>query len=133
MSETNNDPTTQPNSLPADSPADQERPPRAEPQEWIGVSASYQGPIPPEMLRGYNEVVPGAADRIVEMWVGETTHRRRSETRNQWFGFILSVMAIGLSSILVYAGLGYPAALIGFVGLGPVAVALSALRRGGRQ
>jgi uncharacterized membrane protein len=133
VSETNNDPTAQPNLLPSDSPAEQEGPQQAGSQEWIAVSASYRGPITPDMLRGYNEVVPGAADRILGMWEAEGPHRRRSETRSQWFGFILSGMAIVLSSILVYAGLGYPAALIGFVGLGPVALALSTLRRGGRQ
>jgi uncharacterized membrane protein len=133
VSETNNDPTAQPDLLPADSPAEQERSQRAEPQEWIGVSASYRGPIPPDMLRGYNDVVDGAADRILRLWESEAAHRRRTESRSQWFGFILSGMAILLASALVYAGLGYPAAIIGLVGLGPVGLALSSLRRGRRQ
>jgi uncharacterized membrane protein len=39
-------------------------------------STSFSGPIPPpEMLKGHNEVLPGAADRILKMAENQNKHR----------------------------------------------------------
>ena len=38
------------------------------------------GPIPhPDILRGYEEILPGSADRILSMAEGETKHRHEME------------------------------------------------------
>jgi len=43
-------------------------------------SMPYQGPItPPELLRQYDEIVPGAADRILEMAEEQSKHRQSCE------------------------------------------------------
>ena len=40
----------------------------------------YRGPIPPpELLRGYDEVLPGAANRIIEMTENQQSHRMELE------------------------------------------------------
>lgn len=40
----------------------------------------YQGPIPhPEVLRGFNELVPGSAERLISLAENESTHRRSME------------------------------------------------------
>ncbi len=70
------------------------------------TSVSFQGPLPlPQILEGYNKIVPGAAERILVMAEGETKHRRSIEERvvkhnvllaqmGQVFAFLLG--AIGL-------------------------------------
>jgi uncharacterized membrane protein len=50
--------------------------------ETIAVSrrTSFQGPLPPPaLLREYNQVMPGLAERIVGMAEAEGTHRRKVE------------------------------------------------------
>ncbi|WP_175201656.1 DUF2335 domain-containing protein [Achromobacter insolitus] len=42
---------------------------------------AYEGPIPPPaLLEHYNEIVPGAAERIIAMAESETAHRRQMES-----------------------------------------------------
>lgn len=51
-------------------------------QRSLIMSASFQGPIPPpETLRGFDEVIPGLAERIVGWVEEETAHRRDLEKR----------------------------------------------------
>ncbi len=85
--------------------------PQAAPgQQSLTISASqYAGPIPPpQMLAGYEEIVPGAADRILKMAESQASHRQAlehhvitSDARRAWAG-----LAVGgtLSLVLILAG-----------------------------
>jgi hypothetical protein len=46
------------------------------------VAAYYKGPLPPpSMLQGYENVLPGCADRIVTLMEQQSAHRRELEKR----------------------------------------------------
>ena len=71
------------------------------------VSASWKGPLPPpEVLRSFEEIVPGAAGRILDMAERQSDHRIQMEktaivgdSRRSYLGlaaaFILSSAIIG--------------------------------------
>lgn len=71
----------------------------------------HVGPIPsPEVMFGYEKVIPGAANRILEMAERQSAHRIELEkiaipsqlkesARGQMYGFILAIM-------LILAGVG---------------------------
>ena len=49
-------------------------------EEHAIVKTEYQGPLPlPEQLTGYEQVCPGAADRIIKMAEEQAAHRRYLE------------------------------------------------------
>ena len=90
-------------------------------EEFVAVSAAvqyFQGPLPPpEVLKGYEEALPGTAERIVTMAEDEACHRRemqrfklgsdaKLEARGQTFGFWLA--AIPLAGGMVLIGLDKP-------------------------
>jgi len=93
------------------------------------VSAMYSGPIPPASeLQGYEQIVPGAADRIIALAEGEAEHRRKQEERmvssscgdsrlGLWLGFFMGLAALGTSAIIArydaYAGSAIAFASIG--------------------
>ena len=72
----------------------------------------FSGPIPPASeLKAYEEVIEGAADRIIKMAEDEAEHRRKQETRvvesscgdsrrGLWFGFIIGLAALSVSGIM---------------------------------
>jgi uncharacterized membrane protein len=79
------------------------------------VTMSYEGILPPpSMLRAYNDVVPGAADRIISMAERQSAHRQSlekavvdgnlaSEQRGQTYGLIIGlVVAIGSFILVAY-------------------------------
>jgi len=46
-------------------------------EELAEVRATFVGPIPPpDILQGYDNILPGLADRIVSMAEAEGNHRR---------------------------------------------------------
>jgi len=46
------------------------------------VEMAFQGPIPPpQVLKGYDQLIPGAADRILTMAENQSAHRRQMETK----------------------------------------------------
>jgi uncharacterized membrane protein len=48
------------------------------------ISSSFSGPLPhPEVLRGYESVQPGAAERIIKMAENEAIHRHSLERNGQ--------------------------------------------------
>ncbi len=72
------------------------------------VSQEYfSGPIPPpSVMRQYEEILPGSAERILKMAENQSSHRismeskiiprqQRESTLGQIFGFILSLLLIG--------------------------------------
>ncbi|HQK41836.1 MAG TPA: DUF2335 domain-containing protein [bacterium] len=78
----------------------------------IGKASSFSGPIPPpELLKGYNEVVKDGAERIVVMAEKQSNHRMQLEDHaikeelkqsrlGQVFGFILGIVGLVLAAIL---------------------------------
>lgn len=81
-------------------------------------SVSYSGPLPtPEYFQGYENVVPGSAERILRMAETQSEHRKRQESkvidgqleqnsRGQIFAFILSLVCLGIA--IYFATLGHP-------------------------
>jgi uncharacterized membrane protein len=80
------------------------------------ASAAFAGPLPPpEVLKGYEEVLPGSADRILKMAEGQSSHRQALETvavngghRRSWWGlwlgFASTLVVMGLGAGMVFAG-----------------------------
>ena len=85
----------------------------------LAMRAEYAGPLPPpEMLKKYEECLPGTADRILQRFVSEGDHRRdlerraleaeiedakaeRSDARRgQLFGFIVAVLGLIVSALV---------------------------------
>lgn len=94
----------------------------AEPEERIAIISRvisqirYEGPLPPSfMLKEYEDVLPGAADRILRMAEQQASHRQSiektvisSKSKAEILGVIFAGL-IGLSAIvggfaLVYIG-----------------------------
>ncbi len=80
-------------------------------REFIQLDARFErtsGPIPPPgMLRGYEDVLPGSADRILSM--AEFAQKRRAsyENRGMIFAFVLSLLLIALSAYIVSLGFAW--------------------------
>ena len=80
-------------------------------REFIQLDARFErtsGPIPPPgMLRGYEDVLPGSADRILSM--AEIAQKRRAsyENRGMIFAFVLSLLLIALSAYIVSLGFAW--------------------------
>ena len=80
------------------------------------MAASYSGPLPPPaMFEQYNNVVPGAAERILQMAEKQSEHRHdienrivRTETRKSVIGlflaFFIVVLGIGAGAFIVFNG-----------------------------
>jgi len=74
----------------------------------------FSGPLPPpDLLKGYNDVFPGCAERIVSMAESQSNHRQElekavvngnveSERRGQWFAFSLSALVIAIGGLLIW-------------------------------
>lgn len=111
------------------------------------------GPLPqPDVLSRYNEIVPGAAERIIAMAENQSRHRQeleakavsaqveddraqRTETfRGQVFGFLIAIVAIagGVLSVCLVPGVagGVTGSIIGG---GGVASLVYAFRYGRKQ
>ena len=79
-------------------------------------SIAFSGPLPPpEVLKKFDEVVPGAAERIIKMAEGQFTHRVELEKKvinsdidnsrkGQLFGFIIAIIGLVFSFILIIVG-----------------------------
>jgi uncharacterized membrane protein len=47
---------------------------------------AFSGPLPPPgLMKAYNDILPGSADRITKMWEGEVQHRQASEREESAF------------------------------------------------
>ena len=88
----------------------------SEHQVVIEASAKWEGPLPPpQALQGYDAVLPGAANRILEMVGRQSEHRIQMEkaiieggAKRAYLGiaaaFALSVMVIGGGIFLISSG-----------------------------
>ena len=69
------------------------------------ASARFQGPIPhPELMKGYEEALPGSADRILRMAEEQSSHRRKMEEqymRTQSRDSLMGIMAAFLIAIVI--------------------------------
>jgi len=110
------------------------------------VAEVTSGPLPPpSMLRGYEEVLPGAADRIFTLMEQQSAHRQklerisldrnsRARDRGQHYAFILCALVIvgGFAAILTGHSVAGMAAIIIVVG-GVAATFLATRQRQQRQ
>jgi len=65
---------------------------------------SFSGPLPhPRHLQAYNEILPGAADRIIAMAEKEQAHRHSWEDKSLKFDFSYSVLGIALGFLVALA------------------------------
>lgn len=79
-------------------------------------ASSFQGPLPhPQILDHYNQILPGAAERIISQWENQAKHRQdlerkviSADIRNSYLGsilgFIIALSAITSGTILAYIG-----------------------------
>lgn len=86
---------------------------------------SFHGPLPPpEMMEGYEAILPGAAERIMKMAENQSAHRMNMESvsmhnqiklkkSGQILGFIMALIIIGLSVWLGIEGHDVLAGVIG--------------------
>jgi uncharacterized membrane protein len=93
------------------------------------AEASFSGPLPhPEVLRGYEELVPGAAERILKMAEEQARHRQglerivvaggsRRANIGMWLGFIISMVVLALSAALILKDHEVAGTVIGSVDL----------------
>lgn len=95
----------------------------------------YAGPLPhPDTLQRFNEIVPGAADRILKQFEAQSEHRRYLEKRFSFHeiiksylglacGFVIGAGAIGGGIWLAVLGNNILGGIIGSTGIiGLVAV-----------
>jgi uncharacterized membrane protein len=93
------------------------------------VFASFQGPLPPpSILRGYDEISPGAADRIIAMAEREQAHRHSWEQRalsaERWYSMV--GLLAGWTTAIALAGGAVVAAGFDQPGIGIALAAASA-------
>lgn len=104
-------------------------------ESLVAQTELFQGPLPPPgHLAAYDQIVPGAAERILRMAEDQAEHRRglesivvhsnvKQETRGQWFGFVIAMTAILGGIYLMDSGKSLwgaataIAAIVGLVGL----------------
>lgn len=94
------------------------------------ITKSFSGPLPPpEILKEYNEIVPGSAQTFVDVFTEQARHRMnleqthlRSDRRRSWggliAGFIIAMTALCGGILLVYLDHDAAGATIGTTGLG---------------
>lgn len=87
-----------------------------EEKKIIAVSHQYSGPLPqPSDMAKYEEVVPGAAERILKMAEKEQDKRHEKEEkemrlkaklalRGQSIGFVLTLLFSAISILFAYMG-----------------------------
>lgn len=89
------------------------------------TSITWQGPIPPpEILRQYDGINPGTAERIIRLVEGQAEHRQKLESQviaadvrhahlGLWLGCVVSVVALGAAVACAALGATVSAAIIG--------------------
>jgi uncharacterized membrane protein len=104
------------------------------------VAGSFSGPLPhPQVLRQYESLTPGIADRIVRMAESDLAHSQKVQLsvaeseregqrldheyrmRGQAYGFIVSVGSLLLTAFLAFLGLHWLAAGFGLASMSGLA------------
>ncbi|MDR0873347.1 MAG: DUF2335 domain-containing protein [Prevotellaceae bacterium] len=82
----------------------------------IQQASMFSGPVPPpEILKGYNEIIPNSAERMLVMAEKQLGHLIEIENHaikeelkqsrlGQLFGFILGLVGFGLATFLAFFG-----------------------------
>ena len=103
-------------------------------QMVASMQMTFQGPLPPAIeLEKYNQIVPGAAERIIAMAEKQTAHRMelekhavaeqlRQSARGQLFALIIGVTGIIGAVIVGLIGNAWVAGTIATASLGTLAV-----------
>lgn len=103
--------------------------PLAQRQLQMSVHKEYKGPLPPpEQLQEFDNVVPGAANRIMTLMEEQARHRMHLEKtviegdnrRANWgvvIGAAVAVLGLVLSFIMVMSGFGIYGTIIGVLDL----------------
>jgi uncharacterized membrane protein len=75
---------------------------------------AYSGPLPhPDILRQFNEIVPGLANRIVTQFEEQGRHRRKLENRVVWHN-IFAATTGQVMAFIVLAGIGAGGLLLAY-------------------
>jgi uncharacterized membrane protein len=93
------------------------------------VVASFQGPLPPpSILRGYDDIIPGAAERIIAMAEREQAHRHSWEQQTlsaeRWYSMV--GLLAGWTTAMALASGAVVAAIFDQPGIGIALAAASA-------
>ena len=102
-------------------------------QQITAYSEKFSGPIPhPAIMERYNQIIPGAAERILKMAEDQAAHRigleksvigsdiKKSET-GQWFAFIIAVGGLMIAVWSLSKGLQLAGGLIGGIDIASLA------------
>lgn len=93
------------------------------------TAESFAGPIPrPAILQGYEQIVPGSAERIIKMAEAQAAHRQslearvvRSDTRKSvlgiWFAFFIALFTVSAGVFTTIQGYPLPGTIFGVSGL----------------
>lgn len=91
----------------------------------VHQSQSFSGPLPPpDILKKFDEVVPGAAERIIKMAEEQSAHRKDLErkviesdiARSKWgqvLGFFIAITGLAISAIIAIYGSAIAGGIIG--------------------
>jgi len=86
---------------------------------------AFSGPLPhPEILRQFEQVSPGAAERIIKMAEEQSAHRRQLESqviasdiaRSKWgqiLGFVIAIFGLVVSMVIAVYGNAIAGAVLG--------------------
>jgi uncharacterized membrane protein len=86
---------------------------------------SFSGPLPhPEILRQFEQVSPGAAERIIKMAEDQSQHRRDLEKKviesdvarskmGQVLGFVIAIFGLTVSAIIAIYGNAIAGTILG--------------------
>jgi uncharacterized membrane protein len=89
----------------------------------------FTGPLPhPDILQGYEDVLPGVAERIVAMAERQAKHRQdieqtiveggsRRASTGMWLGFVITILFLLVSAGLILAGHTVEGTILGSVDL----------------
>lgn len=95
------------------------------PQPIVVTHQQFSGPLPPpEVMDRYNQIIPGAAERILAMAEQDAIHQREIENaaitfkaeevkRGQQYGFGIGVFAFTTCIVAILLGLEKAAIVIG--------------------
>jgi uncharacterized membrane protein len=71
------------------------------------ISRTFSGPLPPpEILQKYNEIVPGAADRIIKMAESQHHHRQALEKNVVSSNVFSQKLGLGLGFVIAMTAIG---------------------------
>lgn len=89
---------------------------RPEIQQIVVAHHAFQGPLPPpDLLRGYQDILPDAPERIFQLTEKEFSHRQRMEEkaldgaigrdkRGQYFGLGATLFTVACATLLGLTG-----------------------------